>query len=350
MECGNSGTTARLLIGLAVGAGVAATFDGDASLRARPMDRVVYPLQAMGAKICYLGEPDRLPVCVEARASGSLRPLSYRPRVASAQVKSALLLAGLVGRVGVEIREPGRSRDHTERLLSSMGAPIGRESEGTGVRIQLDPSPRAEALRPLNLRVPGDPSSAAFLMVAALLASRTVRLEEVSLNPTRLGFTKVLREMGVRVETEVTGTSEGEPIGLLIAEPARLQPFDIGPESIPGLVDELPVLCVLAARADGISRVQGAAELRVKESDRLAGVARNLREIGVRCRETDDGLEIEGTSVPLKGRVRTRGDHRIAMAFGTLTAEPAARIEIDEPQAVGISYPAFWSDLEAVRW
>jgi 3-phosphoshikimate 1-carboxyvinyltransferase len=350
VECGNSGTTARLLIGLAVGAGVAATFDGDASLRARPMDRVVYPLQAMGAKICYLGEPDRLPVCVEARASGALRPLSYRPRVASAQVKSALLLAGLVGRVGVEIREPGRSRDHTERLLSSMGAPIGRESEGTGVRIQLDPSPRAEALRPLNLRVPGDPSSAAFLMVAALLASRTVRLEEVSLNPTRLGFTKVLREMGVRVETEVTGTSEGEPIGLLIAEPARLQPFDIGPESIPGLVDELPVLCVLAARADGISRVQGAAELRVKESDRLAGVARNLREIGVRCRETDDGLEIEGTSVPLKGRVRTRGDHRIAMAFGTLTAEPAARIEIDEPQAVGISYPAFWSDLEAVRW
>jgi 3-phosphoshikimate 1-carboxyvinyltransferase len=350
VECGNSGTTVRLLIGIAAGAGVAATFDGDDSLRTRPMDRVVYPLQAMGARILYLGESDRLPVRIQGRATGSLRALKYRARVASAQVKSALLLAGLVGGVRVELLEPGRSRDHTERLLETMGAPIRREAAGRGMRIRLDPSARADGLEPLDLRVPGDPSSAAFLIAAALLASRPVRIQDVSLNPTRLGFTEVLRRMGIPLQQQVAGTSAGEPFGVLLAAPARLRPFDIGPEAIPELVDELPILCVLAARADGVSRLRGASELRLKESDRLTGIARNLQEVGVLCREMDDGLEIEGTTAPLAGRIRTRGDHRIAMAFGALSVEPTARVEIDEPEVVQVSFPSFWSELEGVRW
>lgn len=347
LHCGNSGTTARLLAGLVSGLGREAVLDGDDSLRARPMDRVVYPLQALGARIEYLEGDDRLPFRVRRRATGSLRPLRHRPAVASAQVKSCLLLAGLASGTRVEVVEPGRSRDHTERLLRAMGAPVRFGPEGEGGRAEIA---RAEdgghRLEPLDVTVPGDASSAAFLTAAALLGAGDVRLEGVGLNVTRTAWVEVLRRMGGMVTVEETGDEAGEPVGDLVVEPSSLRAFEIGPREVPRLLDEVPVLAVLAARADGTSVIRGAEELRVKESDRLALVASNLEDLGVRCRELEDGLEIVGDDGPLEGRVETGGDHRIAMAFGLLAAVPGCRVEVDDPACVEVSYPGFWSDLE----
>lgn len=348
LDCRNSGTTARLLVGLVAGLGVAARLDGDASLRRRPMDRVVYPLQAMGARIAYLGPPERLPLRVEARVSGTLRPLRHRARVASAQVKSCLLLAGLAARVRVEVVEPGRSRDHTERMLRAMGAPVSFGPEDGGGRARLDPEGWDGRLSPLEMEVPGDPSSAAFLVAAALLAGRRLRVARISLNPTRTGWLEVLEEMGAEVRPVPAGESAGEPVGDLVVEPEELRGFDVGAGRVPRLLDEIPVLAVLAARASGVSRLRGAAELRVKESDRLALLARNLEAIGVRCRELGDGLEVRGATGRLEGRVVTGGDHRIAMAFAVLGRAPGCRIEVDDPGCAAVSYPSFWEDLDAV--
>ncbi len=344
LDCGNSGTTARLSAGLIAGAGVEAVLDGDASLRRRPMDRVVYPLQAMGARIDYLEERDRLPIRLRSRATGSLRALVYRPEVASAQVKSSLLLAGLASGVAMEVVEPGRSRDHTERLLAAMEAPVRFGPEGEGARVRLEEGAR-DRLEPLDLEVPSDPSSAAFLVAAALLGGRSLRVEGIGLNPTRTGWISVLRRMGAALRIVEGEPSAGEPVGTLTVEPSGLGAFEIVGREVPRLLDEIPVLAVLAARAEGTSVVRGAEELRVKESDRLALLASNLERIGVRCREREDGLEIEGTGAALEGRATTAGDHRIAMAFGALGADPDARVEVDDPGCVAVSYPGFWDDL-----
>lgn len=348
VDCGNSGTTARILMGLVAGAGVGATLDGDASLRRRPMDRVVYPLQAMGARLDYLDEEDRLPVRVEPRATGSLRDLRHRPRVASAQVKSCLLLAGLAAGVRVEVVEPGRSRDHTERLLEAMGAPARHGPSEDGPRAVVEAREGDLDLGPVSCRVPGDASSAAFLLAAALLAGRELRIPHVGLNETRTGFLEVLRGMGADLEVEEAGSEAGEPVGALTVRPSELEAFELGPELVPRTLDEIPVLAVLAARASGTSVIRGAAELRVKESDRLARVASALDGLGVACREREDGLEVEGTPDPLDGTVQTAGDHRLAMAFGALGADPSARVEVDDPGCVEVSFPGFWDALEDV--
>jgi len=350
IDCGNSGTTVRLMLGLIAGTGVRAELDGDASLRDRPMDRIVYPLQAMGGRIRYAGQRDRLPVKVTGRATGSLRPLRHRPRVASAQVKSGVLLAGLAGRVNVEVVEPGNSRDHTERMLAAMGAPltIVRAEPGPQVILRAGEPEWDGVLAPLDLEVPGDPSSAAFLIAAAVLTGRELRVEGVALNPTRIGFVSTLGRAGLPIEVRQRSKVAGEPVGDLTVGRARPVAFDIGPDEVPGLLDEVPVLSVLAARADGVSRIRGAAELRVKESDRLAVVARNLQRLGVECREYPDGLDVIGTAGPLEGRVEVEGDHRIAMAFGVLALDPRARIEVDDPGCVHVSYPGFWEELESL--
>lgn len=347
LDCGNSGTTARLLTGLTVGAGAGVTLDGDPSLRRRPMERVVYPLQAMGGRVRYLEEAGRLPIRIDARATGGLRPLRHRSRVASAQVKSALLLAGLASGTRVEVVEPGRSRDHTERMLEAMGAPIEFGPDGDGARASLRPREGA-SLAPLELTVPGDLSAAAFLVIGALLARRPLRVTGVGLNPTRTGFLEVLEEMGAAVRASRTAEEAGEPVGDLEVRPGELRAFSIGADRVPRLLDEVPALAVLAARARGTSRLSGAEELRVKESDRLAILADNLERVGVRCRERSDGLEIEGTSAPLEGEVRTGGDHRMAMAFGALAASGGARLTLDDRDCVAVSFPGFWAGLAEV--
>ena len=348
LDCGNSGTSARLLAGLTAGLGVPARIDGDHSLRSRPMDRVVYPLQAMGARIRYAAERDRLPIEMEARLSGSLRVLRYRARVSSAQVKSALVLAALADGVEFELWEPGRSRDHTERLLEHLGVPLSFGPGDAGSHLKLDAG-GLSGLRTLDLRIPGDPSSAAFLITAAVLGGRRLRVDDVLLNPTRIGFLHMLEQMGVDVEIDPGDDRAGEPVGTVSVAGGLLRGVQIGAQHVPSLVDEIPLLAVLAVYADGVTAISGAGELRVKESDRLSVIAENLKALGASVEETPDGLLIEGTPdlVP-RGTVRTLGDHRIAMAFACLSSISGSEIVTDDPECVAVSYPGFWEDCAAV--
>lgn len=351
IDCGNSGTTARLLSGLLAGLGLEVTIDGDDSLRRRPMDRVVYPLQAMGAKIEYLERDERLPIRLAPRATGNLRVLRYRSRVASAQVKSALVLAALTSGVEFEMWEPGRSRDHTERLLAHLGVPIDFGPEEEGAHLHLAASAREEMIS-CDLSVPGDPSSAAFLLVAGVLAGRRVAVDGMLLNETRTAYLEVLEEFGVDVEIEPGGESMGEPVGRVTAGPGAesLAGATVGPGRMAALIDEIPILAILAARADGATEIRGAGELRVKETDRLSALADNLASVGIEAEERPDGLFVHGRPdhAP-SGAIAARGDHRIAMAFGALGAVPGAHLEIDDPECAAISYPGFWTALDAIR-
>lgn len=343
LDCGNSGTTARLLMGVLAGQPFTATLDGDASLRNRPMRRVTEPLGAMGARVEELGQADRLPVRL---TGGRLRPGSHDSPRASAQVKSAILLAGLTGGVGVRVREPHLSRDHTERMLRGAGVGIATSVVDGRPQVVLTP---AERVLPLDMTIPGDVSSAAFFVVLGLLADvGPLRIEGVGLNPTRTGFLDVVRRMGGRVAVH-EGVPEGaEPVGDLLVEPSELKGTTVTGAEIPALLDEVPALAVLAARATGETRVEGAGELRLKESDRLRALAENLRAVGVDAADDGDTLTVVGREGPLKGQVSSHGDHRVAMAFGVLAAVDDA-IHLDDPAVVAISYPGFWDDLRAIR-
>jgi 3-phosphoshikimate 1-carboxyvinyltransferase len=343
LDCGNSGTTARLLLGVLAGAGVEATLTGDASLRARPMRRVTEPLSAMGARFEELGEPDRLPIRI---AGGELDEIDYNSPHSSAQVKSALLLAGLTSGVQVRVREPILSRDHTERMIRAMGVDlVTSHRPGEVASVVLNPP---EFLEPLRLTVPGDFSSAAFFLALGLLAPRgQVRIRGVGVNPTRAGLLDILRRMGGLVEEYGPCEICDEPVADLVASPARLIGTEVSAEEIPAMIDEIPVLAILAARAEGETTITGAEELRVKESDRIAALAENLRATGGEVRELPAGLGVQGTDAPLAGKVKCFDDHRIAMAFGVLAALPGNEIEIDDPGIAGVSYPAFWDELRA---
>ncbi|MBM3885799.1 MAG: 3-phosphoshikimate 1-carboxyvinyltransferase [Gemmatimonadetes bacterium] len=355
IDCANSGTTARLVAGLVAGAGLDATLVGDVSLSRRPMRRIAEPLRAMGATVA-LPSHDGLPMTVRATA---LHGLTWRSPVASAQVKSAVLLAGLVAQVPVEVHEPQPTRDHTERLLASRGVDLVRDS----TMVALRPTGRLDA-GPTD--VPGDPSSATFLLGAvALGAASTLRLEHIGVNPTRMGAVAVLRRMGLSVRLEGMRQVGGEPVADLVATsvgdlspggsgglggaPSALLGVTIGPDEVPVLIDELPLLACVAARAAGETRVTGAGELRVKESDRIRLVVENLQAVGVEAEELADGFVIRGGDGPLAGRVRTAGDHRIAMAFGVLGAVPGNAIVVDDPSCVAVSWPSFWDALDACR-
>lgn len=341
IDCGNSGTTARLLLGLASGYVFSTTLTGDASLRRRPMRRVTEPLTAMGARFEELGEADRLPIRV---TGGSLRPFDYENLTGSAQVKSALLLAGLTSGVEVRVSERVASRDHTERMLRAMGADVAIErGEDGAYAVRLEPP---AFLSPLECTIPGDFSSAAFFIALGLLSPRgTVRIRGVGVNPGRIGFLDALRRMGAWIELQDTCDVCEEPVADIVVGAAELEATRVEAVEIPGMVDEIPILAVLAARAQGETTVTGAAELRVKETDRLRALVENLRALGVEAEELPDGLVVQGTDRPLTGRVRTYGDHRIAMAFGVLGALPGNEIEIDEPDVAGISFPGFWDSL-----
>jgi len=336
LDCGNSGTTTRLMAGIVAAHPFTSRLIGDASLSRRPMRRVAQPLTAMGATVrCDSG--DGLPLTI---VGGNLRGVEWRSDVASAQVKSAILLAGLVAGVVVSVNEPERSRDHTERMLTGLGIRV----DVAGTRVTLRES---HALPPLDLGVPGDPSSAAFFVALGAAGSdREIVLPGVCLNPTRIGFLEAVRRMGASVQVEQTGVETGEAVGTIVVRPSQLHGITVDAADVPAMIDEIPLLACLGARAEGVTVIRGAGELRVKESDRIAAVAANLTALGVRVEETRDGMTVAGTSAPLRGRVHAFADHRIAMAFGVLGALPGNRIEIDDPACVEISYPAFWADLE----
>ncbi len=355
LDLGNSGTGVRLLLGVLAGQRFEAVVTGDASLRSRPMARVTDPLGAMGAHFEELDEPGRLPIRVRG---SSLRPLEYDLPVASAQVKSALLLAGLVSNASVRLSEPGRSRDHTERMLRLMGASVEeRERERCWV-VELTDSPTL--IRPLDFLVPGDFSSAAFLIVLGALggAGPALTVEGVGLNPTRTGLLTILRRMGARIDVSRRpgavpdsardGAAVGEPTGDVTVGAVDLVGIDVGAEEVLSAIDEIPALVCAAVRARGTTRVTGARELRVKESDRVRALVDGLRALGVEAEELDDGLVLEGTERPLVGTVEARMDHRIAMAFGVLGALPGNRIEVLGASVVDVSFPGFWDLLSAL--
>lgn len=341
LHCANSGTTARLALGALAGQPFAARLTGDASLRRRPMRRVTEPLARMGARFSD-ARGDGLPLTIRG---GRLRPLEYASPVASAQVKGALLLAGLTGGVRVEVREPYRSRDHTERLFAHLGLDVHQE----GTAVSLAPGDGPFVLPPVRLTVPGDISSAAFLVAAAVLAEGgELLLEHVGVNPTRTGALAVLGRMGVRVERHNLRDEGGEPVADLVVRPAALRATSVPAAEIPSLIDEIPVLAVLASRAEGETVFHEVGELRVKESDRLGLIAANLRALGVVATAERNDLHVRGGDRPPRGRVDTAGDHRLAMAFAVLGTVRGADVRLSERASVGVSYPTFFTDLRSI--
>lgn len=336
LDCGNSGTTMRLLAGLLAGRPFTVTLVGDESLSQRPMERVAGPLRLMGAR----AETEPLRV----GGDGPLHGIDYVSPVASAQVKSALLLAGLSAAGPTRVVEPSQTRDHTERMLQAMGAPVARD--GPAVTL----SGPVGGLRPLDVPVPGDLSAAAFWLVAAGLHPRgQVRLPGVGVNPTRAAVLDVLARCGIEVARLEPRMEGAEPVADLVAATAsERRPFEVGGARAAELIDELPVLAVAATLLPGTSRITGAAELRVKESDRIAGMAEGLSAMGADVTELTDGWEIRGPRYLEGARVSSRGDHRVAMALAVAGLLADGQTEIEESDSVDISYPAFWGDLEAM--
>jgi len=358
LDCGNSGTTMRLGAGLLGGRPFAARLTGDTSLTGRPMRRIIEPLRFMGVDIRGDAE-DRPPLEIRG---GRLRGITYRLPVASAQVKSAILIAGLQADGPTTVIEPERTRDHTERILLSLGATVNIETvtaeDGRQERHIMVPG--GQRLRGASITLPGDFSSAAFLLVAAILVRGSdLLVRDVGLNPTRTALVDVLRAMGADLEVhqDVSGPAQAEPIGHIRARHSQLHGVAVDPALIPFLIDEIPLLCVAAACGTGVTRITGAGELRVKESDRIAVMATELRQRGVEVHELPDGMEIRGLQtsadparLPLRGgSARSHGDHRVAMALavGGLAAEGG--ITVDGAEAAEVSFPGFYEQLGRQR-
>ena len=347
LDMGNSGTSTRLLMGLVASHRVTATFVGDASLSRRPMARVIRPLARMGADIAA-APGETLPLTVRGLVPAV--PIDYRLPVASAQVKSAILLAGLNTPGITTVIEPVPTRDHSERMLAGFGAQLAVEQEADGAR-RIRLTGEAE-LRPQHIVVPGDPSSAAFMVVAALLVPGSeVVVENVGLNPTRAGLFEVLRAMGGDIVEEHARLVGGEPVADLRVRASALRGVDVPPEIAPAMIDEFPILFVAAALASGRTVTHGLEELRVKESDRLTVMAAGLRAIGARVEERPDGLTIDGTGgAPLAGgaTVATTLDHRIAMSFAIAGLVARDDVTIDDIGPVATSFPDFISLLQVL--
>ena len=338
LNCGNSGTTMRLLLGILAGQGFAARLIGDESLSRRPMDRVARPLREMGASVSGQGERCLPPVEVHG---GSLRAIRYETPVASAQVKSAVLLAGLYAEGQTSVTEPYQSRDHTERMLGAFGAQIRTEGLTTTIR--------GGELTGGSIAVPGDISAAAFPLAAALLvAGSRVTIGGCGVNPTRTGALAVLREMGGVIDEIPEADRSGEPVARLTAAASRLRGCEIGAAAIPQLIDELPVLCVAAALAEGTTHVSGAQELRVKESDRLEAMTSELGKMGARITERPDGLAIEGVERLRGAEVSGRGDHRVAMALAIAGAAAEGETVVTEAGGIATSFPGFVTTMRRV--
>jgi 3-phosphoshikimate 1-carboxyvinyltransferase len=337
LDAGNSGTTMRLLAGVLAGHPFEATMVGDESLSRRPMRRVMAPLERMGARID--AADGHAPITVHGTR---LRAIAYRPETPSAQVKSAVLLAGLHADGVTSVTEPAATRDHTERALVAFGGSVG----GDGLTVSVASGQR---LHGRALTVPGDFSSAAFwLVAAAALPGSRVEIVDVGLNPTRTGLLDVLRRFGARVDVEVTASDEGEPRGIITVEGDRIGAVEIAPAEVPGLIDELPAIAALAAHGGEVS-VRGAGELRVKESDRIAALVAGFRGLGIDADERPDGFIVRGPSSgslrPAGGKADARSDHRMAMAFAIAALAAERPSTIDGSDVVAISYPGFFETL-----
>ena len=339
IDCGNSGTTIRMLAGLLAGRPFRAVLSGDASLVTRPMRRVVEPLLAMGAQIEGRGDGDLAPLAIRG---GHLVGVRCELSVASAQVKTAVVLAGLQATGDTVVTEPVPSRDHSERMLAALGAPVERV-DATTLRV------RHGAPDPFEFEVPGDASSAAFFAVAAAITpGSSIVLAEVGLNPTRIAFVDVLRRMGARIEVRETGERLGEPVGELTVEAAVLTATVIEGGEVPWLIDEIPALAVAAAFAEGTTEIRDAAELRVKESDRIGTLHQELTQMGIEVVPAADGLAIRG-GTPRPATLKSHGDHRIAMAAAIAGLGVEGETTVRGWRAVDSSYPEFERDLAMLR-
>ena len=338
LYAGNSGTTTRLVAGLLAGQSFLSVLTGDDSLRSRPMGRIVDPLREMGAGFMGRNGDTLLPLSVRG---GDLNAIEYDLKVASAQVKSAILIAGLYANGRTVVRSPGQSRDHTERMMRYMGADV--DINGLSVSVQ------TSNLTATNVRVPGDISSAAFWMVAgAAHPNASIRLNNVGINPSRTGVIEVLQSMGASLRMENVVEDESEPAADIIVESSDLRGVEIAGDIIPQLIDELPVLALAAARAKGETVIRDAEELRVKESDRITATVKGLAGLGADIEEISDGMVIRGGRKLRGTDVRSFGDHRIAMTMGIAGTISDGETSIDEADAADVSYPTFWSTLESV--
>ena len=347
VDARNSGTLIRIIVGIAAGLGRFCCFTGDRSLRGRPMGRVVGPLREMGAELRGVAGGERLPIAVLGDGGG-LRGTEHVLPVASAQVKSCLLFAGLFTDGPVVVTEPGRSRDHTERLLGACGVRVEMEETGTGSR-RVVVEPPGDLRVPEEIEVPGDFSSAAFWIVAALLVPGSeIVIRRVGLNPTRTRFLDILRRMGADIEIRDAGEDAiGEPTGELFVRHSTLEATLVGPEDVPGAVDELPLLALVGAFARGETVVSGAEELRVKETDRIRAVCEEFRKVGVEIEERSDGFVVVGNperGIP-GGRGNSRGDHRIGMGLAVAGLASKEGVEVEDIGAASVSYPGFLDDL-----
>lgn len=335
---GNSGTTTRLLCGILAGQPFTATLNGDASIQKRPMGRVIKPLREMGASI--EGKNDNY--CPLTLYPSELYGIEYRLPVASAQLKSAILLAGLYAEGQTTVIEPAPSRDHTERMFRALGV----EVETYGSTITLEPP---EDLYAVDIRVPGDISSAAFFLVAgAIVEGSELTIRNVGVNPTRTGILDVLHEMGADISIS-NFHDDAEPVCDLTVKHSMLRGVEIGGSIIPRLIDELPVIAVAAAYAEGETVIRDAQELKVKESNRIAAMVTELKKAGVDAEETDDGMIIRGGKRPHGAAFETYKDHRIAMSLAVLALAARSACRIDEPEVVAISYPDFFHTLERLE-
>jgi 3-phosphoshikimate 1-carboxyvinyltransferase len=333
IDCGNSGTTMRMLTGLLAGRPFLSVLGGDSSLQARPMGRVARPLRALGARVDGRAEGELAPLVIRG---GGLTGRRIELDVVSAQVKTAMILAGLQAEGVTEVVEPAPSRDHTERMLEALAAPVTRLDDRT-TRVE------AGAPTPFEVDVPGDPSSAALFAVAACITpGSSIVVEDVCLNPRRLGFVEALRAMGARVDAEQTSERLGEPVGRLTVEASPLVATTIRPDE--GMIDEIPVLAVAAAFADGVTEIRGVAELRVKESDRINTIGQELTQMGVAVETKQDALTIRGGK-PRPAMFKSHGDHRIALAAAVAANAMPGESTVRGWRSVAVSYPRFADDL-----
>jgi 3-phosphoshikimate 1-carboxyvinyltransferase len=341
LDAENSGTTMRLMSGLLAGQPLFAVMTGDASLVRRPMGRAVEPLRRMGARIEGRGGGASAPLCF-LPGSGKLAAVHYTMPMASAQVKSAILLAALRAEGTTRIEEAaGSSRDHTEKLLTALGVPIRRRDRV----LEIDPAVRIPAF---DFEVPGDISSAAFFLAAAAISGRAITVRNCGLNPTRLGFLSVLTRMGSDIKVIRERESLSEPIGSIVLGPGSLRATSVGPAEVPELIDEIPLVAVLGLFATGRTEVRGASELKHKESDRLAMIGRMAEALGGRIQVTDDGFVVEGPQTLKPGTVDCSGDHRIAMAAAVAGAGITGGVKVPGFDAARVSYPDFIRDFTAL--